>query len=99
MNSMRICGADKAVKEFVELTRQHDTWEWKNIYNNQKARKLATLFDVIGCNGYIDIMTKKFLNQENHIFCFNSFEQTLIDNRLMQIKEKLKFYLTGMFTK
>ena len=81
-----------AVKEFVELTRQHDTWEWKNIYNNEKARQLATLFDVIGTNGYIDLMTKKLSNKANKIFAFTSFEKNLIDNRLIQVAEKLKIY-------
>jgi len=80
------------IKEFVELTRQHDTWEWKNIYNNEKARCLATLFDAIGCYGYIDLMTKKLSNVNNKIFEFDSLEKTLIDNRLKQIEEKLETY-------
>ena len=81
-----------AIKEFVELTRQHDTWEWKNIYNNEKARELATLFDVIGCEGYINMMTKKLSNKENKTFEFDSLERTLIENRLIQIDEKMKIY-------
>lgn len=81
-----------AIKEFVELTRQHDTWEWKNIYNNEKARHLATLFDVVGTTGYIDLMTEKLSNLSNKTFEFNEFEHMLIENRLIQVEEKLKFY-------
>lgn len=83
---------NQAINEFVELTRQHDTWEWKNIYNNEKARELATLFDVVGCEEYIRLMTEKLKNQDNENFEFNSLERTLIDNKLRQIDKKIKFY-------
>jgi len=81
-----------AIKEFVELTRQHDTWEWKNIYNNEKARHLATLFDVAGACGYINLMSEKLASDENKTFEFNEFEKMLIENRLIQVEEKMKFY-------
>lgn len=81
-----------AIKEFVELTRQHDTWEWRTIYNNEKARELSILFDAIGCEGYINLMTKKLSNDENKTFEFDSLERTLINNRIIQIDEKLKIY-------
>lgn len=90
---------NQAIKEFVELTRQHDTWEWKNIYNNEKARYLATLFDVVGCEGYIDMMTRKLLNQENLTFEFDEFESMLIQNRLIQVEEKVKIYSNNIFYK
>lgn len=80
------------IKEFVELTRQHDTWEWKNIYNNEKARELATLFDVIGPTGYIDLMINKLSNVKNVKFEFENFEKDLINNRLIQVEEKMKIY-------
>ena len=83
---------NRAIKEFVELTRQHDTWEWKNIYNNEKARELATLFDAIGTTGYIDMMYEKLNDKKNKTFKFNKLEQTLINNRLEQIKEKMEYY-------
>ena len=88
-----------AIKEFVELTRQHDTWEWKNIYNNEKARYLATLFDVVGCNGYIDLMTDKLKSNICDSFEFNEFEKLLIDNRLIQIEEKMKVYANKVIYK
>lgn len=81
-----------AIKEFVELTRQHDTWEWKNIYNNELPRRLATLFDVVGTDGYINMMTKKLKNSNGRSFSFDTFENSLIDNRLIQVEEKLRIY-------
>lgn len=86
---------DKDIKEFVELTRQHDTWEWKNIYNNEKSRELATLFDIVGCEAYIDLMMEKF-KQEQDSFEFNSLESTLINNRLAQIPEIMQEYVENI---
>ena len=83
---------NQAIAEFVELTRQHDTWEWRNIYNNEKSRELSILFDALGCDGYISLMTEKLRNKETIVFDYDSMERTLIDNRKQQIAEKCKFY-------
>lgn len=83
---------NQAIAEFVELTRQHDTWEWRNIYNNEKSRELSILFDALGCDGYISLMTKKLRNKKTKVFDYDSMERTLIDNRKQQIAEKCKFY-------
>jgi len=89
-------GSNISVKEFVELTRQHDTWEWKNIYNNEKARELATLFDVMGPVGYIDLIVNKLSNVNNVIFKFEEFENDLINNRLIYVEEKMKMYANNV---
>ena len=83
---------NKAIAEFVELTRQHDTWEWKNIYNNEKARELSILFDALGYDGYIALMTDKLQNAEIKTFEFDSMERTLINNRKNQIEQKCEYY-------
>lgn len=81
-----------AVAEFVELTRQHDTWEWRNIYNNEKSRELSILFDALGYDGYIALMTEKLQNPDTKQFDYNHMERTLIDNRKQQIAEKCEYY-------
>lgn len=81
-----------AISEFVELTRQHDTWEWRNIYNNEKSRELSILFDALGYDGYISLMTKKLKDPNTKEFDFDSMERTLIDNRKNQIAQKCEFY-------
>ena len=55
------------ISEFVELTRQHDTWEWKNIYNNEKSRELAILFDALRIEGYITFIYN-YLHNTGNIF-------------------------------
>ena len=75
-----------AIKLFVELTRRHDTWEWKNIYSDEKARHLSILFDAVGQTEYIQLMAKKLSTQP--IFAFNELERFLIDNRIKRISEK-----------
>ncbi len=83
---------NKAIAEFVELTRQHDTWEWRNIYNNEKSRELSILFDALGYDGYIALMTEKLKNKDTKEFEYSPMERTLIDNRKQQIKEKCEYY-------
>ena len=81
---------NKCISEFVELTRQHDTWEWRNIYNNEKARELSILFDALGYDGYISLMTEKLRKED--IFEFDSMERILIENRKKQIALKCEYY-------
>ena len=99
INNGLIDKKNQAVKEFVELTRQHDTWEWKNIYNNLKARELSILFDAIGCNGYIDLMIKKLSDKNSIIFEFDNIERMLIDNRINQINDKINTYKANIIYK
>lgn len=86
---------NKVIDEFVELTRQHDTWEWKNIYNNEKSRELAILFDALGIEGYIDFMFDKLKNEKE--FSFNKIEQTLINNKKLEINDANKEYLKNIY--
>ena len=81
---------NKCISEFVELTRQHDTWEWRNIYNNEKSRELSILFDALGYDGYISLMTEKLRKED--VFEFDSMERVLIDNRKKQIALKCEYY-------
>jgi len=83
------------IDEFVELTRQHDTWEWKNIYNNEKARELAILFDALGIEGYINFIYDK-LKTENK-FKFNNIETILINNKKIVINDAIEGYLQKMY--
>lgn len=88
---------NKIINEFVELTRQHDTWEWKNIYNNEKSRELAILFDCLGTNGYINYMYNKLTTKKD--FEFDSVEKMLIENKKEEIKEALSEYEKHIFNK
>ncbi len=88
---------NKIISEFVELTRQHDTWEWKNIYNNEKSRELAILFDCLGTNGYINYMYNKLITEKD--FEFDSVEKMLIENKKEEIKEALNEYEKHIFNK
>ena len=88
---------NSAIDEFVELTRLHDTWEWKNIYNNEKARELAILFDCLGTDGYIGFMYDKLVNNDE--FIFNDVENLLINNKKKEIDEVLLEYMKKMYYK
>ena len=83
------------VEEFVELTRQHDTWEWKNIYNNEKSRELAILFDALGIEGYISFIYEKLKTEKE--FIFNDIETLLIKNKKLEIKDAIEGYLKNIY--
>lgn len=85
---------NETLDELVELTRQYDTWEWKNIYNNYKARKLHILFEVLGYQEYIKIISR-MVNEGNGIV-FNDVEIKVIDNFDKKFKEDIDTIISGM---
>lgn len=87
---------DPKIYEFCELTRRHDTWEWKNIYNDEKSHELALLFDSMSPDSYIDSMYEK-LSDIGVVFEFNELENFLIKNKRIKIKEKLDYYLKKIY--
>lgn len=85
---------NETLDELVELTRQYDTWEWKNIYNNYKARKLHILFEVLGYQEYIKIISR-MVNEGNGIV-FNDVEIKVIDDFDKKFKEDIDTIISGM---
>lgn len=87
---------NKDIKEFVELTRRYDTWEWKTKYQDENPHKLSLLFDAIGSTNYINTMVNK-LKKNNKTFLFDDVEIQIINNKLTQIEEKIKNYSHKIF--
>lgn len=87
---------NKQVAEFVELTREYDTWEWATIYHNDKPRKLTLLFDAVGSHNYINLMFEK-LKIDNKKFTFDKIEEMLIENRITKTTEKIKGYIQKIY--
>lgn len=85
---------NSAIIDFVELTRRHDTWEWKNIYNDEKSRELSLLFDAVGCSKYIEMMYSKLTTRD--YFYFTETERCLIDIRIENIKQKTIEYANNI---
>lgn len=84
----------KAIEELVELTRQYDTYEWKYIYNNPKARKLHILFEVLGYEKYIEIVNK-MINTNNSVVIGEN-EEKIISNYEETFLRDVKKILNGM---
>lgn len=87
------------IREFSELTRKYDTWEWKNKYNDELPHKLTLLFDTVGCYCYINLMYKKLSENGDDKFSFNELEETLIDNKIIDVKEKILSYANKVYYK
>ena len=87
-------------QDFVELTRQHDTWEWKTKFNNEKSRELSILFDALGAEDYIQqIFEKISIEDPEHKFDFDEYERTLIENRKNIIDENVQLYAQKLIYK
>lgn len=83
---------NKTIQDFSELTRKYDTWEWKTKYNDEMPHELTLLFDVVGCDGYIELMYQKLSKMNIDGFSFNGLERMLIKNKINQVQEKIKTY-------
>ena len=79
----------KIIDTFVEYTRLEDTWEWKQ--KNKKSHDLAILFNSIGIDKYIDIMTNKLLN--NYKFTYTKEGRKIINNKKKEYNQILKKYI------
>ena len=84
-----------AIKEFVELTRLEDTWEWKKAGNTgKKAHDLAILFNALGIEKYISTMQLKLLDNPK-TFEFSKEELSLIQEKKNEYNELLKEIMTN----
>lgn len=88
---------DALIKDFVELTRKYDTWEWATKYHEEMPHELTLLFDSIGREGYIKLMFEKLNEHEYTSFQFNKLEKMLITNKIKQTKEILANYASKVY--
>lgn len=80
--------------ELVELTRQYDTWEWKTIYHNAKARQLHILFEVLGYDTYLDIV-RRMVNEGKGIV-FRTEELQVIEEFDRKFHEDIVRIISAM---
>ena len=73
----------KTLVEFVELTRQYDTWEWKDIYNNTLANDLNLIFVATDRNYYLQKMLECI--KKCDIFQLKQEENAIIENYKKEI--------------
>lgn len=80
--------------EFVELTRQYDTFEWKTKYKNPKARRLHILFETLGYEKYIRLMNGMTSNENGVVFDKKSLE--IITAFETELKEDIDKIINNM---
>ena len=67
---------NEAIREFVELVRQYDTWEWEK-NGNQKAHRLNSLFFLMPIEEFEGKMIERLRTAER--FTFDEFETKLLN--------------------
>ena len=85
------------IDEFVELTRQYDTWEWKTKFNNEKANELNTLFSILKREKYVETFFNKL--KVNQSALFNEEEIKMIEEYKKMVFEKCSNYISQMKVK
>ena len=89
----RYLKATTFLEELVEWTRQYDVWDWKK-ENNEKARYLHILFELLGYKKYVEIMNQKVKTEEH--LTFSEEEMNLIHDFLKKVKEDIETCLKEM---
>lgn len=72
----------ESLEDFVELVRQYDTWEWKDIFKNEEPKRLNDLLYILGREKFVDNMIYRIKNNEE------LFSRT--DKAILKIKQKEK---------
>lgn len=86
-----------ALKDYTELVRLSDTWDWAKT-NNLDANKLADLLSILGREEYIETYVDFFKN--NRDFCFTEKQIYLLGieekriKRYLEESEKTMFHAT-----
>jgi oligoribonuclease NrnB/cAMP/cGMP phosphodiesterase (DHH superfamily) len=71
---------NESLEDFVELVRQYDTWEWKEIFRNEEAKQLSDLLYILGREKFVNDMVHRIKNNEE------LFSRT--DKAILKIKQK-----------
>lgn len=85
-------GQNGSVQEFVELTRQYDTWEWTTL-KNPLPNELNTLAMAIGREKYVENMTRKLSKQKN-VFLFSAQELLDIKTYKEEFRKQVEHYVS-----
>lgn len=71
---------NESLENFVELVRQYDTWEWKEIFKNEEAKQLSDLLYILGGEKFVNDMVHRIKDNEE------LFSET--DKLILEIKQK-----------
>lgn len=88
---------NQALEHYSELIRLSDTWDWVKT-NNQEAKKLNDLHDILGRESYIEYFVEFFKNNKN--FYFTPEQKFLLKvedqriQRYLEESEKTMFHAT-----
>lgn len=69
-----------AVREFAEMVRKYDTWEWNTIYNDDTPKKYNDLMYMIGRENFVETMLFQIMA--------GTIEFTEVDKVLLAQKQK-----------
>lgn len=89
---------NNAIKEYTELVRLNDTWDWAKT-NNQDAKNLSEIHSILGRDNYIETYLD-FLKNNKEKFYYTDDQKYLLKieqdriNRYLEETEKTMFHAT-----
>ena len=87
---------NEVIKEIVEWTRQYDVYDWQK-ENNELARYLHILYEKLGYEKYLEIMTYK-INNLDHME-YNEEEMNIIEEYFTNLDKTAKYCLDNIIVK
>lgn len=87
---------NESLEDFVELVRQYDTWEWKEIFKNEEAKRLNDLLYILGREKFVDNMIRRIKNNE---ILFSETDELILEIKQKEIDNYINIKEKGLIIK
>lgn len=87
---------NESLEDFVELVRQYDTWEWKEIFKNEEAKRLNDLLYILGREKFVDNMIHRIKNNE---ILFSETDELILEIKQKEIDNYINIKEKGLIIK
>lgn len=75
-----------ALQSFAEKVRRYDTWDWKNIYSDEKANMLNQLYYMVGHELFGESMLEKLSSKNTHYFVDGEWDGLFTSSEIRLLK-------------
>lgn len=80
-------GISQSIREFAEVVRKYDTWEWSTIYNDDKPKQYSDLLYMIGREEFVDRMFGQIMRDT---IDFTEVDKVLLEQKQKEIKKYIE---------
>lgn len=84
------------IKNYVDIVRRYDTWEWTDNKNNGIEKKYNHLLNIYGIDNFVARTTYN-LNMNFNVYEFNRTENLILSGIEEKINEKTEFWINNIY--